>query len=204
MRADISVELITHTPDPERLIERSGREAYGSAESTDIDGTRAWIGKRLRGWEHDVLEHASATFRVVCSRVVSHELVRHRLASYTQRSMRFSESAINDFIIPPEVKEEDWKEWEEEYANSLTRYLVWKERGYVRQTARYVIPNMAATSIMVTMNFRELRHLITMRAGSPAQPEMRVVAEGVWHICQTNWPGVFGDLEDELKKRGWL
>lgn len=206
MRVDIEVSLVTATPDAEKHIELCGREAYGSAESPTIEGTRRWIRKRIEGWEHDVLEHAVATFHVVCSRVVSHELVRHRIASYTQRSMRFSESAVTDFILPPEVEESLAPMWERHYNEIMERYYnFWRnDAGYNRQTARYFVPHAAATSIKVTMNFRELRHFILMRAGSLAQPEMQVVAQRIWKICLTEWPSVFADLYQEMDKRGWL
>ena len=201
----ITVELISHTPDPERHIELCGREAYGSAPSPDIEGTRSWIRKRIAGWEHDVLEHASATIRVQGSRVYSHEMVRHRLASYTQSSMRFSEAAAKDYILPPEVKEEDRAEWDYDQALIQEYYRKWRtDKGYPRQTAHYFLPLATATSMMETLNFRSWRHVITMRAEAPAQPEMRAITKEIWVALLAIAPSVFEDLAKELEKRGWL
>lgn len=204
MRADIEVKMVSCTPDPERHIEVCGREAYGSTPSSDIEDVRRWIRKRIEGWEHDVLEHSIATFHITCSRVVSHELVRHRLASYTQRSMRFTESAVKDYIVPPEA--EGHKSWFEDcFETAYSNYEYAKKTlKYPRQTARYVLPNMTATTIMVTMNFRELRHVVMMRAAKMAQPEMRVVAQGIWDECLKIAPSVFEDLRGSMEERGWL
>ncbi|MCG3771604.1 MAG: Flavin-dependent thymidylate synthase [Nitrosomonadaceae bacterium] len=194
--------LITCTPDAERHIELCGREAYGSAPSQNIEDTRAWISKRISGWEHDVLEHASATFHITCSRVVSHELVRHRIASYTQSSQRFTEDATKQFIVPPELKGEDREEFILDLETMHATYEKWRAH-YPRQTARYLLPNATATTIMMTMNFRELRHLIVMRAAKMAQPEMQLIARLIWTMCMSYWPSVFDDLTVELDKRGW-
>lgn len=196
-----SVVLITSTPDPERHIEICGREAYGSAESPTLEGTYAWLRKRMENGEHDVLEHSAATFRVVCSRVASHELVRHRLAAITQRSQRFTESAVGSFIIPPEVNVEDHEEWAADYASSQRIYDKWREK-YPRQTARYHAPNGTLTSIMFTWNFREIRHILSMRWDKKAQPETFAIAAGIGLICTSNWPGVFYDFLGRTREGG--
>lgn len=202
-RVEIEVSLTTVTPDPERHIELCGREAYGSAQGPTLEDARNWIRKRITGWELDVLEHSVATFHVVGSRVWSHEQVRHRIASYTQRSMRFSESAVEDFIVPPEIKQEDVQDFETDVKAVQEFYSKWKDKGYARQTARYFIPHAAMTSMYFTMNFRELRHFIVMRSAKMAQPEMKVIADKVSAICLGNWPSCFEDLDQELVKRGW-
>lgn len=193
----VTVTLIQATPDAERHIELCGREAYGSAQFDNILGTRDWIRKRIEGWEHDVLEHASATFRFTGSRVMSHEMVRHRLAAITQRSQRFTESAVGSYIIPPEVKEEDYEEWMVDYASAQAIYDKWRLR-YPRQTARYHLPNGAETSVVFTWNFREIRHILEMRWAPKAQPETRDLARQLGIICLNEWPGVFGDFRGRV------
>lgn len=188
------VELFTSTVDAERVIEHCGREAYGSADSKDMEGCRTWIKKRIENGEEDVLEHASATFYIVCSRVVSHELVRHRIGSYTQRSMRFSESATADIIVPNEIKEEDRTAFAEDMEDAQLTYVYWRDK-YPRQTARYALPHATATSLYATYNFRTIRHIIDMRCALQAQPEMREIAKAIGEICLEKWPGVFGDKE---------
>ena len=193
------IGLITYTPSAEQHIEMCGREAYGSASSSTLEDTRAWIRKRIKGGEEDVVEHAVATWYIVCSRVVSHELVRHRLASYTQMSQRFTEKATSRFIIPEEIvgDERDW--WKEEMEAAYNDYKEQREK-YPRQIARYLLPNATATSLYATWNFRVMRHIIKMRADSSAQPEFRRLAERMKETCIGLWPGVFGDLEPTTDK----
>lgn len=194
-----SIELVAWTTEAERLIEQCGREAYGSASSPKLEDTRAWIQKRIKGGEEDVVEHAVATWHIVCSRVVSHELVRHRLASYTQMSQRFTEKATRQFIIPEEITGEDRKFFHHELEIFHADYEFLREK-YPRQIARYLLPNATATSLYATWNFRVMRHIIKMRADSSAQPEFRRLAEQMKETCIELWPGVFGDLEPSIDK----
>lgn len=202
-KAEIEVKLVTITPDIERHIEWCGRHAYGSRQSDTMEGTRDWIRKRITGYELDVLEHGVMTFEVTGSRVYTHEKVRHRLASYTQGSQRFSERFVRDYIIPPDVDPEDHEEWEADYKAAQAIYDKWRKK-YPRQTARYHLPGGIASSLVLTMNVRMLRHVVTMRAGTPALPEMRQIVQGIWAICLREAPSCFEDLEDEMKRRGWL
>ncbi len=188
----IGVQFITATPEAERLIELLGREAYGSAASPTIEGRRQWIRKRLEGGEDDVIEPALAHWLITCSRVVSHETVRHRIASYTQRSLRFREPTLTEVIMPPEVREEDIAEWVEDYRRAFDVYAKWRKR-YPRQTARYHLPMGSSTRVACSWNLRQTRHILRMRAVKAAQPEMRFVAERVRDECLARWPGVFVD-----------
>lgn len=192
-----SIILIEYTRGAENHIELCGREAYGSAVSMKIEDTRDWIRKRIAQGEEDVVEHAVATWHIVCSRAVSHELVRHRLASYTQMSQRFTEKATENFIIPAEVEEVDRPAWEAIYFLEKAFYEE-QRRKYPRQTARYVLPVGTATSLYATWNFRVIRHVIKLRVVPAAQPEFRVLAGRLRNICVENWPGVFGDLVEEV------
>ena len=195
-----SIEIISHTPDAEKLIEECGRESYGSPPSEDYEGTRKWIQARLRGWELDVLEHASVTFLVVCSRVTSQQITRHRIAAYTQQSQRFRESKIDDvYLIPPQIKDEDIEEWIADYVAAFSLYTKWRNRGYHKQTARYHLPGGTGTRIRCTWNFRMIRHIIEMRAEPKADPEFRFLARNLLNMCVEKWPAVFEDLQLENK-----
>ncbi len=195
----VGVELLAHTIgvglldtlSPEHIIEYCGREAYGSEGDNTIDGARRWITKRKRAGEWDVLEHASATFLITCSRVASHEIVRHRLASYTQQSMRFREPKIDEFLVPDEVTEEDVLEWVDDYNSAYLVFQKWMERGYKRQTARYHLPLGSGTRIACTWNFRTILHILNLRGSKKAQPEVRQIAKMIEEICMERWPGVF-------------
>ncbi len=185
----------TNQSGPERLIEYAGRTCWGS---TDKLGTNP---NRIRGWlkvgHESVIEHASATFYIKASRVLTHELVRHRIASYSQRSQRYVKETVPQYVTPPEIGEKG-----EEASSIFTRAMesAWDAYGRLLglgvapEIARYVLPNACDTEIIMTMNFRELRHFIRLRTGKRALPEMRAVAGEVRRIMKETAPEVFEDL----------
>jgi thymidylate synthase (FAD) len=188
-----TLELLTATPDAEQQIEVAGRVAYGSEPNPDK--TAQWIKARLDGWEHDVLEHASATFRITCSRVAAQQLTRHRIAAYTMQSQRFRETPAEDMdLLPPECKPEDAEEWLADYRAAFAVFRKWRARGYHKQAARYHLPLGSATVLVATWNFRQIRHIIYMRLPNKAEPEVRELAAQLLAICIEHWPAVFSDM----------
>lgn len=193
-----SVTLLTATPNAQKIIEICGRKSYGSAESDTEQGTYNWIKARIRGWEHDVLEHASATFLFTCSRVCSHQLVRHRIAAYTQESQRFKAEQAEDLtLVPYWVHDEDVAEWLDDYQKSYAIYQKWVGRGYQRQQSRYHLVSGARTHLAATWNFRQIRHIIEMRTPKKADPEFRQLAIDFRNICVENWPAVFDEYKEK-------
>lgn len=189
-----SVTLLTMTPDAENLIEHSGRVCYDSQDKVGSDPER--IQKWIRAGHESVIEHASATFKIVASRVLTHQLIRHRLASYSQKSQRYVSEDEPSFIIPSEIQDVDGREMFKlamDYAWDTYRYLL--SRGYDKQIARYVLPGACLTTIICTWNFREIRHIIKLRASSRALPEMQDVAGQIRDIMIKLAPNVFGDLK---------
>ena len=178
---------------PQGLVEWAGRLCYNLQEKT---GTRpGWIQERIKDGHESIIEHTSATFYIVCSRVVTHELVRHRLASYSQRSQRYVKENEPKYITPPEIFETELSLIYTEVMDSCwSAYGELLRQGVKPEIARYVLPNACETQIVMTMNFRELRHFIKLRTSKRALPEMREVAGKVKDICVEKWPEVFGDL----------
>ena len=184
-------------PDSEEIIEYSGRLCWDTTEKlgTNPERIQEWI---QMGHE-SVIEHASATFYIRASRAFTHELVRHRLASYSQRSQRYVNESKPRYIKPPEVKtelaEQDSERiFEEAMRNSWLAYSKLLTLGIKREIARYVLPNACETQIVMTMNFRELRHFINLRTSNRALPEMRAVAGEIRRIMKKQAPKVFEDL----------
>ena len=180
----------------EGLIEFAGRLCYDSTRKMGDDEN--WIEKRIRQGHESILEHASASFLIVCSRAVSHELVRHRLASFSQRSQRFvSESRMN-FLSPEDIaldKMPDKKEiFDRAMKSSWDNYRNLLRVGVSKESARYVLPNACATELVMTMNFRELRHFIEVRMDPKAMTEMRNIAGQVFKICCSLSPKVFKNI----------
>lgn len=187
-----AVQLVSWTPEPLQHIERMGRIAYGSAPSSDVQGCEEWIRKRLRGWELDVLEHASTTWTFTLSRIAAQQYTRHRLAAYTMESQRFREVQEEDLtLVPPECKIEDVAEWLADMHAAYLVYRKWRDKGYHKQAARYHLPGGAKTILSATWNFRELLHILHMRRPNMAEPEVQHLANAMHAILSSMWPCVF-------------
>ena len=197
------VELWQITPDAERLIERAARVSHRSEPSRTIEETRAFIRRLIRLGHESVLEHAVATFYIDgISRVCSHQLVRHRLCSFTQESQRFVECA-DEWYVPGSLRVGPAKDVVEdiiESAYSSYRKLV--DLGIPREDARYVLPGAMLTRLVMTANFRELRHIIRLRASPQAQEEIRALAKSMLLILMEHAPSCFEDLYQELGEGG--
>ncbi len=183
-------------PSSEELIEYAGRLCW---DSVDRIGTNT---ERINEWvqmgHESVIEHATATFLIRASRVFSHELVRHRIASYSQRSQRYVNESEAKYIKPPEITTGDNDEvgniFDKSMKDSWKAYRELLDLGVKREIARYVLPNACETQIVMTMNFRELRHFIKLRTSKKALPEMRSVAGEIKQIMARIAPQVFSDL----------
>ena len=187
------VKLLSATPKAQENVEFAGRLCYDTQNKTGQ--SEDWLQKRVLDGHESLIEHSSATFYIRCSRVVTHELVRHRLASYSQRSQRYVKEAEPKFITPPEIGDSELLL----IFNSIMdqcwfAYGEMLKQGIKPEIARYVLPNACETQIIMTMNFRELRHFIKLRTSPRALPEMREVAGKVKVLCQAFWPKIFGDL----------
>ena len=189
----MNVELLAITPNSEKLIEHAGRVCYRSCG----ENTEGFIKARIIAGHGSILEHASATFEVSgISRACSHQLVRHRVASYSQESMRYVDIRDNDMLDFPGLDEEmrGWIEDHYEQARSLYESLV--AYGVKKEDARFVLPIATATRIVVTMNFRELRHFFGTRLSKQAQWEIRNVAREMLRLVREYAPSVFYDIKE--------
>jgi thymidylate synthase (FAD) len=192
---DVEVKLLAVTPDAERLIEKAGRLCWDTQDKT---GT---VPDRIQAWldvgHESMIEHACATFYIRASRVLTHELVRHRLASYSQRSQRYVKETEPRYIEPPEIRERDEmarQRFEQLMETCWEAYRELLAKGISAEIARYVLPNACETQIICTWNFREIRHIIKLRTSKRALPEMRAVAGEIRRIAKEMAPQVFEDL----------
>lgn len=202
---DPSVELINPIPYETALntIEIAGRTCYQS-EDRMAEGTAEDFIRRIINRGHEsVLEHVSVTARIMCDRGVSHELVRHRIASYSQESTRYCNYSKDKFgseitVVQPgfwppsDVRTAIWldamKRAEEYYFELL-------QAGATPQEARGVLPTDLKTTIVSTMNLREWRHFFRLRCAPEAHPQMRQVAKMVLVEMRERYPVFFEDLE---------
>ena len=194
MSYDIEVKLLVITPGSETLVERAGRLCYASGDK--IGANDRWLQTRIKQGHESLIEHASATFYIKASRALTHELVRHRIASYSQRSQRYVKESKPDYITPPEISADPKlvKVYRKAMDAAWQSYRELLEAGIKAELARYVLPNACSTEIICTWNFREIRHIIKLRASPAALPEMREVAYMIKRIMQKEAPLVFGDL----------
>jgi len=188
------VELERITPDAEAIIEKAGRVCH---DSTVSPGTREGFIRKLVGLGHEsVLEHASATFHVSgCSRVMTHQLVRHRLMSFSQRSQRYVDESCAELVAPAGLRHVDVEEYNKDVNDAFSLYAKWLKKVMRKEDARFLLPQAVATEIYVTGNFRTWRHFIRLRASLKAQKEIREMAVRVLDELHGCCPSVFEDLK---------
>lgn len=193
-----SVELLWITPTPELVIERAGRTCYKSEDRITPDSANKFI-KMIMSKNHEsVIEHASACFKIITDRGITHELVRHRIASFSQESTRYCNYGKEKFnneisvIEPPGLTTEARENWITACEFSEKTYLHMLDLGVSPQIARSILPTCLKTEIVVTANFREWRHIIDLRTSQAAHPQIRQVIQSVAIKLQELSPTIFG------------
>jgi thymidylate synthase (FAD) len=195
MDYNVEVRLLAITDNSENLVEQAGRLCYATGHKTGSNPS--YLQTRIKEGHESLIEHASATFYIKASRVLTHELVRHRIASYSQRSQRYVKESKAEYIVPPEIQQKGENNqviFEAAMQSAWEAYRKLLEAGVKPEIARYVLPNACATEIICTWNFREIRHIIKLRTSLAALPEMRQVIGKIKAIMQEKAPTVFGDL----------
>lgn len=191
------------TPNLEECIEAAGRTCWKSDDKIEPGSAGPFI-ERIKNFKHEsVLEHGAITVRFVVDRGVSHELVRHRVASFSQESTRYcnygKDKFSNEltFIEPPFWSDVDTNmfTWEQHCRDSESAYLDMLEHGATPQEARSILPNSLKTEVVMTANPREWRHVFKLRCDKAAHPQMREIMIPLFHEFAQRWPAVFGDVE---------
>ena len=220
----MNVQLLSHTPQPEKLIATAAKLCYSSSDISSLrDGltdekTESFIDMLVSIGHESVMEHASFTFGIEgISRACSHQLVRHRIASYSQKSQRYVNENAFEYITPPEIAEipdaqaeydklmYEINEGYERIADILTekhtadfiaqglseKDASSKARKKAIEDARFLLPNACETKIVVTMNVRSLFNFFKHRCCERAQWEIRAVANEMLRLCCEAAPTVF-------------
>jgi len=206
----MDVRLLYHTPDPQRSVAAAARLCYapvGAAEllETMSDASIRSVLRTIMSSGHlSTLEHASYTFAIDgVSRAMTHQLVRHRLASYNQQSQRYVSYDSNPtFIVPPEVDKnpEARERFLAACAESFLSYRAMIDAGVPPEDARYLLPNAMETKIVVTMNIRELLHFFELRCCNRAQWEIREVAGRMLELAEPTAPYIFMDAGPSCRR----
>lgn len=195
----MKVTLLTHTPEPETHIARCAATCYDSVPK-ELDKARKMIAAIIKAGHESCIEHGTATFEFDgVSRVLTHELVRHRLFSYSQRSQRYVDGMKDSFIIPEEIQSDPnaCNVFMNAMKNAWDAYHTLQQIGLKNEMARYVLPNACSTKICVTGNFREWRNFLKLRLSKRAQHEIRDLANLVLDELIKIAPSCFEDLKNE-------
>jgi len=170
----LDVELVSVTPEPERVIEQAGRTCYLSFDRIEGDSHEGFIRRLIKMGHESPLEHAYATFRIRnCSRAMTHQLVRHRLMSVSQQSQRYVAEDGFAYVVPASMPAEWLDDFHADMKAIQEMYRKWRDRGLRKEDARFVLPNACISEIVVSANFREWRHIFKLRTSPKAQWEIR-------------------------------
>jgi thymidylate synthase (FAD) len=194
----MEVDLLAVTPEAEKVIESAGRTCYRSHDRISAESAPKFVRMLISRGHLSVLEHAYATFRVSgISRATTHQLVRHRLCSFSQRSQRYVREREAAFVMPPSIgaNQEAMQVFDGLTSSSRDAYDRLIELGIPKEDARFVLPNSAPSEIVMSANFRELRHIILTRGSRHAQWEVRDLAAKLLRLMKQHAPNVFFDLE---------
>jgi len=195
-------------PDPAQvlsLVEAAGRTCYKSEHLISSDSAAEFVRRIVASGHHSVIEHANLTVRFVCDRGVTHELVRHRLAAYSQESTRYANYSQERFgseitVIKPMFWAEDsqaYAQWEKAMLAAEAAYLELLAGGAKPQEARAVLPNSLKTEIVMTANLREWRHVLGLRSSKAAHPQIRQIMLPLLADLAQRLPSFFADLAEK-------
>lgn len=202
-----------------RAIEVAGRTCYKSEDKITSDSAKEFVRKIIKSGHESVIEHQSLSIRFICDRGVSHELVRHRLASFSQESTRYCNYSSDKFdnsltfIVPMWIKEDlsdisnsisktvecdqlsdETKCWIETIEYTEDSYLWLLSSGWTPQQARSILPNSLKTEIVITANLREWRTIFKQRTSKAAHPQMRELMCPLLDELKEKLPVIFDDI----------
>lgn len=207
-----SVEIIDMKDYSEILkkIERVGRVCYKSERSITENSAEQFVKNIISNGHESVIEHELITVKIICDRGVTHEIVRHRIASYSQESTRYcnySNDIFNNRItvidiasgfkydLNNEIDAKKYDVWMHAMESAEKYYFELLKLGAAPQEARSVLPNSFKTEIIVSMNIREWRHFFKLRLDSKAHPQMRQIAGMIYEELSSRLPVFFYRLD---------
>lgn len=189
-----------------KIIEKAGRTCYKSESRITGDSARKFVKMIIDSGHESVIEHCSVTVRVVCDRGVSHEIVRHRIASYSQESTRYCNYSGKRFsrqitFVEPCFWDESTEEgkrnleiWKDAMQKAEEAYFKLIENGATPEEARSVLPNSLKTELIMTLNLRSWRNFFRLRTSPAAHPQIRKLAKEMLEKFKELIPMVFDDI----------
>ena len=199
-----SFEILDNV-NPEKImksIESYGRVCYKSEKAISAESANTFVRGLVKSGHESVIEHEKITVKFICDRGVTHEIVRHRIASYSQESTRYCNYAQDKFgseltFIKPcfwEDKPEAFELWRKQMEIVEAAYIKLIELGAAPEQARSILPNSVKTEIIVTMNLREWRHYFKLRTSKRAHPQIREVSIPLLEKMKELLPAVFDNI----------
>lgn len=220
----MAVHVLAHTPDALALIYAAFRQCYHAGDVADMwprllsgdidpDKQAAFVARILESGHESPIEHVSFTFAVSgVSRALSHQLVRHRIASYSQQSQRYVDALGFDYVLPPQIAAipEARERFTAAMEQAGTAYAELQEilarhgRGdKANEDARFVLPNACETKVVLTMNCRSLLHFFELRCCARAQWEIRAMALAMLEQCRQALPVIFAGAGARCERLGY-
>jgi thymidylate synthase (FAD) len=186
-------------------IESYGRVCYKSEKAVTVESADPFIRRLVKSGHESVIEHEKITVKFICDRGVTHEIVRHRIASYSQESTRYCNYAKDKFgseltFIKPcfwDENSEAFSLWRAQMQIIEDNYKKLIAMGAAPEEARGILPNSLKTEIVVTMNLREWRHFFRLRASKAAHPQIREISIPLLEKMKELLPAVFDDIAVE-------
>lgn len=197
----MNVILLTHTPEPEKIIAAAAKLCYSQKadiqtlmNGLDTEAVNKFIEKLMAMHHESPLEHVSFTFAIEgVSRALLAQITRHRIASFSVRSQRYCSEGDFDSIMPDPIYQDPKKRavFRSAMADVKIAYNELQDLGSKNEDARSVLPNACATRMIVTMNLRELLHFFNLRCCVRAQVEIRELANRMLILCKEISPVLF-------------
>lgn len=198
---DQSWEWLQKPVNPLTTIEKAGRTCYKSEDKIDSGSAEKFIKMIVSRGHETVIEHVSASIRIITNRGVTHELVRHRLSSFSQESTRYVRYDGNMEFIKPvwfdEWSEDEQKMWKKSIQESEDAYIYLLKKGSRAEQAREVLPNSLKTEIVMSSNLREWRHVFNLRCSKAAHPQIKELMLDCLKSFHAEIPVVFDDLYEK-------
>lgn len=203
----VDYRILTSGIDELKKIERAARVCYDSENKITTDGQSAkeLIHKLVDNGHEAMLEHSCLMVRFICDRAIANELTRHRMASFAQESTRYCNYSNGKFggqihvICPSDISEgtQEYELWHLAMYSAEKMYLSMLESGCKPEIARSVLPLCLKTTLIVTANYREWRHILELRTNKRAHPDMRNLMLPLLHELQDRIPIIFDDIGKE-------
>lgn len=182
-----------------KFLEKCGRVCYRSEDKIAEKSAERFVRALIKSGHESVIEHYNITVKVTCSRAISHQIVRHRLGSYSQESQRFVNYKTGIEVIwqAKNMGDDARRNWKTAISDAEYWYDKLIESGIKPEVARDVLPNATATTLVVTYNLRQWRHFLKQRTSLAADPQIRIIANMILKEFKENIPVIFEDIGGE-------